>query len=271
MLLWREHCRPPQTQTVSDETCVNAESPSSHSAEKLRCIGVLPPEAIQLFDYVQDVLLWMKDAKGHYCWINLAFLLNYGIHDRKDVLGRTDLDLSSLPLANQYRDNDSRVLQGERILSRVERVGRFDHTARWCVTSKVPLHDSRGRIVGTAGIARPLDGRALATVEAPLSPAIRFISEHYAEAITNQQLARLCGISVRALERKFLSIYHLTPHMYVRQLRVRISCNELVFSHKTLTELATECGFGDQSHFTREFRHFLGETPSAYRARYQPR
>ena len=50
-----------------------------------------------------------------------------------------------------------------------------------------------------------------------------------------------------------------------------MSCSALVFSRKSLAEVATEYGFADQSHFTKEFRRFMEETPRAYRARYQPR
>ena len=237
----------------------------------LRRIGARASEVTELFDYVEDVLLWMKDTDGHYQWVNLTFLLNFGVQRREEVLGRTDFDLCSPALANQYRLDDERVLKGERILARVELVGRSDHTARWCVTSKVPLHGARGAIVGTAGVTHPLQGRPLAAGEAPLSSAVRFISEHYAESITNQQLAGLCGLSVRALERQFLATYQVSPHEYLRQLRVRMSCRGLVFSRKTLAELASEFGFADQSHFTKEFRRFLDETPSAYRARFAHR
>jgi AraC-like DNA-binding protein len=239
--------------------------------DQLQCIGARVPETIQLFDYLEDVLLWMKDREGRYQWVNVPFLINYGVNGREDVLGRTDFDLSSPTLASQYRLDDDCVLSGERILARVELVGRFDHTARWCVTSKVPLHDSKANVVGTAGIARPLKGRLPAAERAPLSPAIHFISEHYAEPITNKQLAALCGVSVRALERQFLAVYRVSPHVFLRQLRVRMSCSGLVFSHKTLAEVASEVGFADQSHFAREFRRFIGESPSAYRARYAQR
>ena len=34
----------------------------------LRRIGAAPPEMIELFDYVDDLLLWVKDAAGHYQW-----------------------------------------------------------------------------------------------------------------------------------------------------------------------------------------------------------
>jgi AraC-like DNA-binding protein len=177
-------------------------------------------------------------------------------------------------LANQYRIDDERVLRGERILSRVELVGRFDHTARWCVTSKVPLHNPQGDIVGTAGVTRPLPrpdatGAAPGPADSPLSTAIRFISQHYADRITNEDLARACGLSVRAFERQFQAAYQCSPHDYLRGLRVRVSCSALVFSRKSLADVASEFGFADQSHFTKEFRRIMGETPSAYRRRFQ--
>jgi AraC-like DNA-binding protein len=237
----------------------------------LGCIGAKASEVAELFDYVEDALLWIKDVDGHYQWVNLTFVLNFGAQRREEVLGRTDFDLCSVALANLYRLDDERVLKGERIVSRFELIGRFDHTARWCVTSKIPLHDGKGDIVGTAGVTRSLKGLPIAAKEDPLSPAILFISEHYAESITNQQLAHLCGISVRALERHFLATYQVSPHDYLRQLRVRMSCRGLVHSRRTLAQLASESGFADQSHFSKEFRRFLGETPSAYRARYTHR
>jgi len=50
-----------------------------------------------------------------------------------------------------------------------------------------------------------------------------------------------------------------------------MSCSPLVFTKKSLAEVASEFGFADQSHFTKEFRRIMDETPSAYRRRFQPR
>lgn len=234
----------------------------------LERIGASPSEALEVFDYLPDVLLWLKDAAGRYQWVNLSFVLNFGLHSRLDLLGRTDFDICSPALANQYRLDDERVLQGERILARVELVGRFDHTARWCSTSKIPLRSTEGTVVGSVGITHPLSGEP-SVAEAPLSRAIRYISEHYARPITHRDLAGACGISVRTFERQFLATYHISPHDYIRQLRVRMSCSALVFSRKSLARVATELGFSDQSHFTREFRRIHGETPLAYRNRFK--
>jgi PAS domain S-box-containing protein len=223
-----------------------------------------------LCDALEDAPLWIKDAAGHYQWINLSFLQNFGYENRDEILGRTDFDLCDLRLAEEYRADDERVLKGERIVGRIELVGRFDHTSRWCSTTKIPLRDARGRIVGTAGITRPLAGFASATPSEPLGPAIRLISGlSIGEPLTNAELACACGLSLRAFERRFHARYHCTPQHYIRHLRVRQSCHELVFSQKSLSEIAVESGFADQSHFNREFRRFLGETPGNYRKRHK--
>jgi len=122
-------------------------------------IGTVAPEVIELLDYLEDTPMWMKDEAGHYEWANVSFLLNFGVKTRAEIIGRTDYDFCGEVLANQYRIDDERVLRGERLLSRVELVGRFNHTARWCVTSKVPLRDAKGATVGTAGVTRPLSHR----------------------------------------------------------------------------------------------------------------
>jgi AraC-like DNA-binding protein len=249
---------------------MNPGTDSAHLLSTLRQIGAVASEVVELFDYLEDVPLWMKDEAGHYQWVNVAFLLNFGLHHRAEVIGRTDYDLCSPVLADQYRIDDEKVLAGERILSRVELVGRFNHTARWCVTSKIPLRSAGGNVVGTAGITRPLDQHGLAApAGALLSAAIRCISQRYHEAISNLELARVCGLSVRAFERQFRTTYGSSPHDYIRQLRVRMSCRALVFSRASLADVANAHGFADQSHFTKEFRRIMDETPGAYRARHQ--
>jgi PAS fold len=116
---------------------VKCAAPAPNLLSTLQHVGARAPDVAELFDYVEGVLLWMKDANGRYQWVNTAFVLNVGFKERADVVGRTDFDLCSLPLANQYRLDDERVLRGERLIARIELVGRFDHTMRWCVTSKI--------------------------------------------------------------------------------------------------------------------------------------
>jgi AraC-like DNA-binding protein len=230
-----------------------------------------------LFDCLDDVQAWAKDRDGRYGWVNRAFLVSYSLDGRRggavpelrDVLGKTDYDFSPAFLADQFRLDDEYVLEGHRIVDRIELVGPPDGPAVWNVTNKVPLVDDEGAIIGTAGITRPLatSGRAIAPGHG-FGPVLAHLRDHYNTPITNRQLARLAHMSVRAFERKFLASFHLTPQKYLRRLRLRMASRALVYSGEALAEIATGCGFSDQSHFTRKFRRHFGRTPRDYREHY---
>ena len=64
-------------------------------------IGAAAPEVIELFDYLEDTPMWMKDAAGHYEWANVALLLNFGLRSRAEIIGRTDYNFCGEVLANQ--------------------------------------------------------------------------------------------------------------------------------------------------------------------------
>jgi AraC-like DNA-binding protein len=232
----------------------------------------MPPptrDAWELFDFLQDVQFWVKNRRGVYLWVNRGFLMNYSLDDRAQVVGKTDFDLSPAHLADQYRQDDERVLAGERIINRLELVGRFDHTAAWSLTTKLPRRDERNRIIGSTGITHPAAAESLPdTSDASLARVIAHIRRSYSRPIDNPHLAQLAGASLRAFERRFVRAMHCTPQQFVRRLRVRLACRALVGSRTGLAEIALSHGFCDQSHFTREFRRETGLTPRGYRARF---
>lgn len=234
----------------------------------------------ELFDCLDDVVVWVKDRDGRYRWVNRAFLLNHALGLRTDasppepseVLGKTDYDVSPPFLADQFRMDDEYVLGGRRIVDRIELVGQPNGRNEWSVTNKIPLYDEHGQVVGTAGLTRRLDrsNAAIAGLSG-LGPVLAFVRDHFAEPITNGRLAAIAHMSVRAFERRFLDEFHTTPQKYLRRLRVRLAARALVTTRQTLAEIADACGFADQSHFTREFRRQFDRTPRDYRAHYARR
>jgi AraC-like DNA-binding protein len=230
-----------------------------------------------LFDCVEDLLVWVKDRDGRYCWVNRAFLINYAMDHPRDgtrpgnegVLGKTDYDLSPTFLADQFRLDDEQVLAGKRIVNRIELVGLPEGLTVWNVTNKIPLTDTRGAIIGTAGIMRRLDAAKHETIPGiEFGPVLAYLRDHYQTQITNHQLARLAHMSVRTFERKFHSSFYLTPQKYLRKLRLRMASRALVYTNQSLANVALNSGFVDQSHFSREFRRHFGRTPRDYRTHY---
>jgi AraC-like DNA-binding protein len=231
--------------------------------------GAPKREVLVLFDYLDELQFWIKDRLGRFLWVNRYFLLNYGLKERSEVIGKTDFDLSEASLANRFRLDDEKVLGGSTILSRIEMVGRFDHQTVWCVTTKLPLRDAKKRIIGTTGFNRPYREKNLDKTDAPLAGALEYINKNLTGRITNADLAKAAGLSLRVFHRRFQALYHSPPHEYIRQLRVRMSCSALVYTKKSLAVIADEFGFSDQSHFTSEFHRIMGDTPGVYRARHQ--
>jgi AraC-like DNA-binding protein len=233
----------------------------------------------ELFDFVEDVLAWVKDRDGRYRWVNRAFLINLAMDDRhgsgsaspEDVIGKTDYDFSPAFLADQFRLDDEHVLAGNRIVDRIEQVGQPDGLTVWNLTNKIPLVDPDGSVVGTAGLTRNL-GKSREGLKPGLGfgPVLSYLRDHYHTTVTNRQLAKIAHMSVRAFERKFQACFHLTPQKYLRKLRMRMASRALVYSRESMAHVAIGCGFSDQSHFTREFHRHFGRTPREYREHYTP-
>lgn len=232
----------------------------------------------ELFDHLEEVLAWVKDREGRYLWVNRAFLISYGLeHPGTDdhtveaqILGKTDYDLSPAFLADQFRLDDEQVLAGRRVINRIERVGEGEGAVGWNITNKIPLLDTRGSIIGTAGITHSLNTPApFAESASHFGPVLAFVRDNYQRPISNQQMAAIAKMSLRAFERQFLASFHLTPQKYLRKLKLRIASRALIYTNESLSDVALNCGFADQSHFTREFRRQFERTPRDYREHYK--
>jgi AraC-like DNA-binding protein len=232
----------------------------------------------ELLDFLPDVLAWVKDRQGRYLWVNRAFVMQYALdHPRgnesvsvESILGKTDYDLSPAFLADQFRLDDEQVLAGHRIVNRLERLGDSGGTPVWNVTDKIPVADAKGVIIGTAGITRAAGPESSFEATVPgFGPALAHMRAHFHHEITNQRLASISNMSLRAFERRFLATFHLTPQRFLRRLRLRIASRALIYTEGSLSDIALSCGFADQSHFSREFRRQFGRTPREYREHYR--
>lgn len=228
-----------------------------------------PEHGLRLFDALSDTRFFIKDARGVYMHASRVMHLAHGIDNPRGIVGRTDHDFIPAYLADHYTRDDRQVLAGKEIWNRVEMVMRHPGVADWYATSKIPLRNRRGQIIGLAGVSRDLRQAAqFATPFAELSPALDFIREHFAETLEIETLARLVGMSARSFQRHFKRALHITPSVYLRQFRVGKACQMLLETDATITTIALETGFCDHSHLVREFTRLMRLSPGAYRKRY---
>lgn len=232
----------------------------------------------ELLDFLPDVLAWVKDRQGRYLWVNRAFVIQYSLDHQpgtepvsaESILGKTDYDLSPAFLADQFRHDDEQVLAGHRIVNRLERLEDSGGATAWNLTDKIPVVDARGAVVGTAGITRAAGPASSLDATSPgFGPALAHMRTHFQHEITNQHLASISNMSLRAFERRFRAAFHLTPQRFLRKIRLRIASRALIHGDGSLSDIALSSGFADQSHFSREFRRQFGRTPREYREHYR--
>jgi PAS domain S-box-containing protein len=102
----------------------------------------------------------VKDAARRKTLVNPADLRNMGVASEAEVLGKTDFDLFPPDLAAAFDADDQYVIQtGQPILNREEGITRPDGSRGWQLTSKVPLRDSNGQVIGLVGIGHDITER----------------------------------------------------------------------------------------------------------------
>jgi AraC-like DNA-binding protein len=79
-----------------------------------------------------------------------------------------------------------------------------------------------------------------------------------------ESVATRYGITSRYLQKLFLQYTGLTPKLYTKINRFQNSLRLVCRKEASLTAIAYNCGYFDQSHFIREFKSFTGLTPSGY-------
>ncbi|MGZ3681936.1 MAG: AraC family ligand binding domain-containing protein [Ktedonobacterales bacterium] len=90
-----------------------------------------------------------------------------------------------------------------------------------------------------------------------------YLAEHYAEAVTLDELASLARLSPFHLLRAFSAAIGIPPHAYLTQVRVGRS-KALLAAGLPIAEVAALTGFVDQSHLSRHFKRIVGVAPGQY-------
>lgn len=88
--------------------------------------------------------------------------------------------------------------------------------------------------------------------------------QHYDFFDNIENVADRYGITARYLQKLFLQYSGLTPKLYSKINRFQNSLRLVAKKDTSLTSIAYDCGYFDQSHFIKEFKSFTGLTPSVY-------
>jgi PAS domain S-box-containing protein len=221
----------------------------------------------QLFDHVPETAFFLKDSSGRYLAVNQSLLERCGLRDKRDLVGRHVRDVFPPELAQRYALQDEGVLRtGRPIIDRLELHWYVKRRAGWCLTTKLPVKDPAGQIIGLIGISRDLrapgDSEAIPT---SLVGTLEYLENHYDEEVSPASLARQAGLSPIRFARLIKRIFRITPGQLITQTRLAGASRLLRETGRSVAEIAHSCGFYDHSAFTRAFRSATGLTPSRYR------
>ncbi|MDR6724558.1 AraC-like DNA-binding protein [Paenibacillus amylolyticus] len=94
---------------------------------------------------------------------------------------------------------------------------------------------------------------------------LSFIHQNYSSPITLREIADTAHLSISECTRSFKKTVHMTPYEYLIKYRIKKSCELLVSSDDTITEIAGNVGFNHVNHFIQSFKKDQGRTPKGFR------
>jgi len=111
-----------------------------------------------LIDNLPDGI-YAKDTAGRKIMVNPADLKVLGCQTEAEAVGKSDFDLFPKDVAEKFWADDQKVIRGEPVINREEFF--LDEQGRkcWLLTSKLPLRDQDGKIVGLVALAGTSPGR----------------------------------------------------------------------------------------------------------------
>lgn len=96
-----------------------------------------------------------------------------------------------------------------------------------------------------------------------LHSLVEIVHEH-SEPLSLTSISSELGIHPGHLSRAIPKYFSTTLGDYIRQVKVKRAIDSMLSSKKTLSAITYDCGFSDQSHFSRTFRSYIGMTPKEF-------
>ncbi len=115
-----------------------------------------------LIDCLHDNL-WVKDVESRFVICNKITATHMGYAAPAEVIGKNDLELLPLDIAQKFFDDEQKVVRtGRPIIDIEEYVYDGVGGKTWLLTTKVPVRNAHGDVFGVAGVSRDITDRRLA-------------------------------------------------------------------------------------------------------------
>ena len=134
-------------------------------------------------------MVYFKDRAGRFTRVNEALAKRNGLPDPNALLGKTDFDFFGEQYAHETGENEKRIMAtGQPMIDKEESNVRPDGQIAWVSSTKMPLRDSTGTIVGIMGISRDITERKRAEESLRAAESlVRHSEERYRSLIDGAQ------------------------------------------------------------------------------------
>ena len=207
--------------------------------------GISTPST--LFDTLSDTYYFAKNRAGQFVWGNRLLQEKHALLDVNDIIGKTDHDFFRRDIADRIRADDLQVMEsGVSVKNKLEVIDGNSGALTWLFTTKAPVRDRHGEIVGIEGFSRDVQRsqEAIAPFHV-FKSCIEYLQAHLTEDIGIEHLASLSCMSLSTFERKFKQHFSLTPKQYILHMKVHEACR-LLPTANSIARVALETGFGGQ-------------------------
>ena len=220
-----------------------------------------------LFDCLGDLVFFIKNIRGEYVVVNQTLVDRCGRRDKSELVGRRADEIFPAPLGQSYRAQDERVLKTAWAVRNQLELHVYPSGARgWCLTNKLPLRDRAGSVVGLVGISKDLQAANERGADySRVARVVQHIQTNFGEPLRVQELAARAGFSAYQLEQRVRKIFQLTAGQLIQKVRMEHALRQLRETDAAIAAIALDCGYSDQSAFTRQFRQAVGLSPSECR------
>jgi diguanylate cyclase (GGDEF)-like protein/PAS domain S-box-containing protein len=162
-----------------------------------------------LMENVPDSI-YFKDRQSRFTRINRYAAARFGVGDPALAVGRTDFDFfTEEHAAKALRDEQEIIRTGQPMVNVEEKETRADGDVRWISTTKLPLRDRAGRIIGTFGISRDISERKAAEAQLQHRAFYDPLTDLPNRALFLDRLQHLFHRSRRALGNPLFAVLYL--------------------------------------------------------------
>ncbi|MCM8537508.1 MAG: AraC family transcriptional regulator [Lentisphaeraceae bacterium] len=228
------------------------------------------PFLSQFFQNASDLFAFVKDKDFKFRMVNNCLLNRLGFLSESEMIGKDDFDFFQTNLAELFRVEDSQVIDDKKsVLNATWSVPNGRGGLDWYISSKYPLMNRSGEVVGLIGVMRGItEVTSILEPYSQLSKVLRYIQENFEKQLEVSELAEMVNLSISQFERRFKKLLNMTPIKFINKVRVDNACEMLLKTNNTLSAIAYDCGFYDHSYFTKQFKKKMGKTPNDYRSEY---